>query len=57
MKKLKEIRGMGVTVYLDIKTIEALDKLGEKIDRSRSWIVNKALRERLSVKKETVTEP
>lgn len=52
MKKLKEIRGMGITVYLEVTTIEALDILVKKLDRSRSWIVDRMIKERLGLTKE-----
>ena len=44
-----ERKGISVTLYLQPDTVAALDKQSDALDRSRSWMADTVIREKLGL--------
>jgi len=47
-EKPSDIKGRGVTLWLDIEVISALERSAAQLERSKSWLVNMVMREKLA---------
>ena len=41
--------GVNISIYLDARVLKALDEVAQGLDRSRSWVVQNAIMEKLGL--------